>query len=396
MNLGREAEGGGNVVQASVGKDELLGRGGALLPLDVIRKPQAFLPGKELGEIIGAEVQLLRKRPDGEPGVETLTHQIPAADDRLVFCAGVVLFPDGQAVLLLTAMDQLLQLCRFPCRLDLLDKGVRHGKGGFRGDAALDGGSGGQGHDDDADVFHVAQLILGKHPDVFVFHVPHGLMQALEIAPPDTLQLQPLLLDRVVIEFALVQIGAEGLDLALQVRLHGTAAVPAVRGGGGQKLRLEIAIKEKVKVRVLSALHTVGAGEAHEAAGELPVFGILVRKLAGVEHGADRLVALPVPGPEELRAAALYEQPEPEDTVGGRPRFGIMIRPFAVIQAYDRDRRAAEPVAPVLAQIGEVHVVVIEDETRAVLVDLRVKIHLRDDFGVHACQLSRKDAHAVE
>ena len=43
-----------------------------------------------------------------------------------------------------------------------------------------------------------------------------------------------------------------------------------------QVIRLEIAVGEEVKIRTLAALQKIGAGQAHEASGELTVLGVLV------------------------------------------------------------------------------------------------------------------------
>ena len=153
---------------------------------------------------------------------------------------------------------------------------------------------------------------------------------------------------------------------------------------------------EEVEVSAMLMFYPVCTGDSDHSSCEFAVLAVLVRELCSVKRNADLFVVLTVIAPIELRVSAVYHQTEVNrDIIYRNPgiyEFGL----FAVFQLNDRDGTLSQRFAVVFPEIDIVHVVIIEDQSCAVLVHFRNKLHFGGDLRINAGQLSGKNAGFVQ
>ncbi len=143
-------------------------------------------------------------------------------------------------------------------------------------------------------------------------------------------------------------------------------------------------------------LHTVRACEPYHRPRELPIPAILVREFGSVEDAPDLLILLVVIAPFEPRVPPFDIQPQIDRLIFHRDPCIQEFRLFSVLQADYRQRALSQRLAVIFPQIDIVHVVIVEDQSGAVLMNLRREFHLRGDPGIHTGQLPCKDADLVK
>ena len=140
----------------------------------------------------------------------------------------------------------------------------------------------------------------------------------------------------------------------------------------------------------------VDAAHPDHRAGEFPVLAGLIREARKVKGRPDRGERRLVVSPQKLPVAAVELQGKDERLfIVDRDALGKG-RPLSVFQREDADRRAAQARAAVFPQEETVHVIIVEDEARAVLVDLGLKLHPRRDHRAERLEFSRQQAELIE
>lgn len=138
--------------------------------------------------------------------------------------------------------------------------------------------------------------------------------------------------------------------------------------------------------------YPVRAGEAHHGAGEFSVPAVFIGEAGGVEFPSDPLPGLVVVAPGETGDPSVNFQPQVDRHVlhgnAGVQKFGL----YAVFQMNDGKRASAEGFTVVFPEIDVVHIVVVEDQPRAVLVYLGKKFHFCNDPRVEAGEFSGQNA----
>ena len=155
-------------------------------------------------------------------------------------------------------------------------------------------------------------------------------------------------------------------------------------------------IFKEIKVGIVAVLHSVGAGDAYHSAGKLSKLAVFIGEMSGGKAAADGMVLLIIIAPEELCLTSFNGQTQID---GAIVHWDTGIEKFCflpVFQMDDRQGAAPQGLAVILAQVDIVHIIVVQNETRAVLVYLGDKVHLGGDPCMDAGKLTGQDTHLVQ
>ena len=135
-------------------------------------------------------------------------------------------------------------------------------------------------------------------------------------------------------------------------------------------------VLKEVEISVMLVLDPVCAGYSHHCPREFAVLAVLVGEARCVKRNAYLLIILAVIAPVELRVPAVYHKPEINRYIIDRSACVHKFRLFSVFKLYHRNSALTQSFAVILTEIDVVHVVIVEDKPRTVLVNLRLEIHL--------------------
>ena len=172
--------------------------------------------------------------------------------------------------------------------------------------------------------------------------------------------------------------------------------VVAGRAGSVDGLRLIRLVVEEVEVGSLLVQSGIGDGDADHGAGELAELAVFIREGGGVEIRTDLGPALAIITPFEPSTTTFDIQTEIDRLVFHSNTGVKHFRLVAVFETHDRNRAAAKRLRIILAQENIIHVVVVDGQASAVLVDFRLELHLGGHRGIHTRQLASKQARTIQ
>ena len=129
----------------------------------------------------------------------------------------------------------------------------------------------------------------------------------------------------------------------------------------------------------MSVEHSVRAGQSRHGSGKFPVLTVFIRKVGSMEYPADFLICGTVIAPFKPGFPPIHVQPQVDRHILHRGSGIHVFRLHSVFQTYHRQGTLSQGLAVILSQIDIIHIVIIEDQTCAVLIDLRLKLHFRCD-----------------
>ena len=153
---------------------------------------------------------------------------------------------------------------------------------------------------------------------------------------------------------------------------------------------------KEVKIRALLMPHLVGTGDADHRPGEFAVFTVFIGVFCSIEDHADAAIALSVIAPLEPGSSSPDIEPQIDGHILHRDTGVEEFHLLPVLHLQDRQGALSERFAVVFAQVDIIHIVVIQNQSGAVLMHLRPKFHLRRDARVNAGQLARKNTHFIK
>lgn len=172
--------------------------------------------------------------------------------------------------------------------------------------------------------------------------------------------------------------------------------VVAGRAGSVDGLRLIRLVVEEVEVGSLLVQRSVGNDNTNHRASEFAKLAVFVREGGGVEIRTDLGPALAIVTPFEPGATTFDAQTEIDRLVFHSNTGVKHFRLVAILKTHDRNRAAAKRLRIILAQENIIHVVVVDGQASAVLVDFRLELHLGGHRGIHARQLASKQARTIQ
>ena len=140
----------------------------------------------------------------------------------------------------------------------------------------------------------------------------------------------------------------------------------------------------------------VGAGEAYHGTSEFAIFAVFIGESGGIEDASDLLIIFAVVAPlkpgfssfdieTKIDRLVLYRDPGVQEFCLG-----------AIFQMDDGQCTLSKSFTVIFAEVDVVHVIVIQDQARTVLMYFRHKFHLCSDPCVNTGQFSCKNADFVQ
>jgi len=134
--------------------------------------------------------------------------------------------------------------------------------------------------------------------------------------------------------------------------------------------------------------HSVRTSHYNKCSCKLPVLAVFIRKSGGIKCLSDLLVYVSVIAPLEPGLPSPDIQSKEQRTVVYRDSGVQKFRLFAIFQMDDGQRTLSQRFAMVFTQVDVIHIVIIQDKSCAVLMDLRLKFHLCRDCRIYRGQFS--------
>lgn len=140
----------------------------------------------------------------------------------------------------------------------------------------------------------------------------------------------------------------------------------------------------------------VSAGEAYHGTGELTVFAVFIGESGGIEDASDLLIIFSVVAPLEPGFSSFDVEAKVDRFVLYRDPGVQKFCLDAIFQMDDGQCALSESFTVIFAEVDVVHVIIIQDQTRTVLMYFRHKFHLCSDSCVNTGQFSCKNADFVQ